>query len=61
LLGKKDYLAPIGGNPQRVLDIGCGTGIWCIDFADKFPSASVSGFECVQGASPLIVDAGHWN
>jgi ubiquinone/menaquinone biosynthesis C-methylase UbiE len=24
----KLHLAPIGGNPQRVLDIGNGTGKW---------------------------------
>lgn len=35
------FLAPIGPNPQRVLDLGTGTGIWAIDFADQFPSASV--------------------
>ncbi|KAF2651876.1 S-adenosyl-L-methionine-dependent methyltransferase [Lophiostoma macrostomum CBS 122681] len=36
-------LAPIGKNPQRVLDVGTGTGIWAIDFADKHPSAEVLG------------------
>ncbi|KUJ16053.1 methyltransferase [Mollisia scopiformis] len=35
--------APIGANPQRVLDIGTGTGIWAIDFADEYPSAHVIG------------------
>jgi ribosomal protein L11 methylase PrmA len=33
LLGNKLHLAPIQ-NPQRILDLGCGTGIWCMDMAD---------------------------
>ncbi|KAF2499279.1 S-adenosyl-L-methionine-dependent methyltransferase [Lophium mytilinum] len=37
------FLAPIGKHPQRVLDVGTGTGIWAIEFADRFPSASVIG------------------
>lgn len=37
------FCAPVGENAQRVLDIGTGTGIWAIDFADTFPSAEVVG------------------
>ncbi|RSL83730.1 hypothetical protein CEP52_016643 [Fusarium oligoseptatum] len=35
--------APIPDNPQRVLDLGTGTGIWAMDFADEYPSAEVIG------------------
>jgi len=42
LLGGKIHLAPVQ-NPQRILDVGTGTGIWAIDAADKFPSAKVIG------------------
>jgi len=34
LLGGELYLAPIPENPQRVLDLGTGTGIWAIEFAE---------------------------
>ncbi|PVH88934.1 S-adenosyl-L-methionine-dependent methyltransferase [Cadophora sp. DSE1049] len=37
------FLAPIVENPQHALDIGTGTGIWAIDFANKYPSAQVIG------------------
>ncbi|KAH7210443.1 S-adenosyl-L-methionine-dependent methyltransferase [Fusarium oxysporum] len=30
ILGNSLYEAPIGDSPQKVLDIGCGTGIWAI-------------------------------
>lgn len=29
----------------RILDLGCGTGIWAIDMADEFPRASVFGVD----------------
>jgi ubiquinone/menaquinone biosynthesis C-methylase UbiE len=34
LLEGKLCLAPISPNAQRVLDLGTGTGIWAIDFAE---------------------------
>ncbi|KAK2747892.1 hypothetical protein FQN55_004769 [Onygenales sp. PD_40] len=30
-------------NPQKILDIGTGTGIWAMDIADIYPSAQVIG------------------
>ncbi|KAF5499591.1 Secondary metabolism regulator LAE1 [Colletotrichum fructicola] len=30
-------------NPQQILDIGTGTGIWAIEIGDAFPSAEVTG------------------
>ncbi|KAF7590690.1 hypothetical protein BBP40_002525 [Aspergillus hancockii] len=43
LLDNKLALAPIADDIQRVLDIGTGTGIWAIDFADEYPAAEVTG------------------
>ncbi|KFY31489.1 hypothetical protein V493_01064 [Pseudogymnoascus sp. VKM F-4281 (FW-2241)] len=44
-MGGRLFLAPIGDNPQNVLDVGTGTGIWAMDFADQYPSARVTGFD----------------
>ncbi|CAJ0543568.1 Ff.00g038160.m01.CDS01 [Fusarium sp. VM40] len=43
LLGDKLYLAPISTDIQAAVDIGTGTGIWAMEFADMFPNASVVG------------------
>ncbi|KAI9882201.1 MAG: hypothetical protein M1823_006057 [Watsoniomyces obsoletus] len=38
------YLAPIKDiNPQSILDIGTGTGIWSIQMGDELPSATITG------------------
>ncbi|KAL2797379.1 methyltransferase [Aspergillus keveii] len=42
LLNGELHRAPIK-NPGRVLDIGTGTGIWAIDFADEHPESEVIG------------------
>ncbi|KEY79052.1 methyltransferase LaeA [Aspergillus fumigatus] len=42
LLKGELHAAPIK-NPRRVLDIGTGTGIWAIDFADEHPESEVIG------------------
>ncbi|KAH7018473.1 S-adenosyl-L-methionine-dependent methyltransferase [Microdochium trichocladiopsis] len=41
----KLYLADLGDNIGKVLDVGCGTGIWAIDFADQHPEAEVIGLD----------------
>ncbi|KAM5346298.1 hypothetical protein ACJ41O_009303 [Fusarium nematophilum] len=43
LIGDKLHLAPLPENIQTVVDIGTGTGIWAIEFADEFPNVSVTG------------------
>ncbi|KAH6719682.1 methyltransferas-like protein [Leptodontidium sp. MPI-SDFR-AT-0119] len=42
-LDHKLVLAPIDDNIERALDIGTGTGIWAIDFADEHPNTEVIG------------------
>ncbi|KAH9908964.1 S-adenosyl-L-methionine-dependent methyltransferase [Xylariomycetidae sp. FL2044] len=38
------YLAPLEKEKvHKVLDVGTGTGIWAIDFADEFPDAEITG------------------
>ncbi|KAL9050620.1 MAG: hypothetical protein Q9162_006516 [Coniocarpon cinnabarinum] len=43
LLDGKLFLAPLPPKPQRALDVGTGTGIWAIDFADQYPDCQVVG------------------
>ncbi|EYB23045.1 hypothetical protein FG05_30601 [Fusarium graminearum] len=43
-LGDKLHLAPlIKDDVKQVIDIGTGTGIWAIDFADQYPNAEIIG------------------
>ncbi|KAK5054452.1 hypothetical protein LTR84_001342 [Exophiala bonariae] len=42
-VNRKLLAAPVNPNSINVLDIGTGTGIWAIDFADEFPHSAVLG------------------
>lgn len=53
-LGGELYTAPLGPEPQRILDVGCGTGIWTIEMADRFPMATVVGTD-LSPIQPLWV------
>ncbi|EEH50193.2 uncharacterized protein PADG_06272 [Paracoccidioides brasiliensis Pb18] len=39
------HLAPIGESPQNILDIGAGTGLWCCQMGDDYPSAQILGID----------------
>ncbi|KAK8851018.1 Secondary metabolism regulator LAE1 [Apiospora arundinis] len=39
------FYAPIDENPQKIVDLGTGTGIWAIEVGDVFPSAEVTGLD----------------
>ncbi|KAK3348384.1 S-adenosyl-L-methionine-dependent methyltransferase [Neurospora tetraspora] len=43
LLDEKLYTAPLSKNIENALDVGTGTGLWAIDFADEFPNCRVIG------------------
>ncbi|GME52733.1 Methyltransferase type 12 [Neofusicoccum parvum] len=46
LIGDKLYLAPLPNNfSGKILDAGCGTGVWAINMGDKFPDAEIRGVD----------------
>jgi len=44
LLGGNVF-APISPTPTNILDVGTGSGAWCVEVAKQFPMASVSGLD----------------
>ncbi|KAN0092228.1 S-adenosyl-L-methionine-dependent methyltransferase [Hyaloscypha variabilis] len=38
------HYAPLG-NSQQILDLGTGTGIWCMDMGDEYPDSTVLGID----------------
>ncbi|GAM87457.1 hypothetical protein ANO11243_054820 [Dothideomycetidae sp. 11243] len=48
-------LHPRQGDLLKILDVGCGTGFWAIDMADKFDStAEVIGIDLVNAQPQLV-------
>ncbi|KAI0881385.1 S-adenosyl-L-methionine-dependent methyltransferase [Annulohypoxylon maeteangense] len=50
----KNFFAPIGDHPQKIIDLGTGTGTWAIEVADMFPAAEVVGCD-LSPIQPLWV------
>ncbi|KAI9657724.1 MAG: hypothetical protein M1821_002900 [Bathelium mastoideum] len=43
--GDRLHFAPLGPDPQHVIDLGTGTGIWAVEMGDTYPSAQVLGID----------------
>lgn len=41
-MNKRNYYAPVV-NPTKILDIGTGSGLWCVDVAKEHPRCEVTG------------------
>lgn len=48
-------LAPVEGETKRILDLGCGSGVWTIAMAKKFPHAQVIGVDLAP--TPVDMDS----
>lgn len=42
----------IDGEPERILDVGCGSGVWSLAIAQRHPAARVTGLDL-----PAVLDA----
>ncbi|KAK5174002.1 uncharacterized protein LTR77_001081 [Saxophila tyrrhenica] len=47
------YFAPLH-SPRRALDVGTGTGIWAMEFADEFPDCDVIGIDLSPGQPQMV-------
>ncbi|GME44409.1 putative tam domain methyltransferase protein [Neofusicoccum parvum] len=54
LLGGRLVFSPVGDKPSRILDVGCGTGIWANDVGDLYPSAEVIGTDISPIQPPWV-------
>jgi len=48
LWNEEAFLLPVDevfNRNAKVLDIGCGSGIWCLDMAQKYPNCHFTGFD----------------
>jgi ubiquinone/menaquinone biosynthesis C-methylase UbiE len=66
VFGKRHYLTEFksGELPKRVLDIGCGTGIWIHDVAKQWAEMGHTdvefvGIDLVPTQSPMVLQCWH--
>ncbi|KAI9738576.1 MAG: hypothetical protein M1834_008080 [Cirrosporium novae-zelandiae] len=50
----RQWLAPIPDDVKEVLDVGCGTGTWAMDFAREHPQANVLGIDLCPTEPPSV-------
>ncbi|UKZ53678.1 hypothetical protein TrVGV298_007475 [Trichoderma virens] len=54
LVGGKLFNSPITSNPQRILDLCTGTGLWPMEVSKMYPSAEIIGLD-LSPIQPLMV------
>lgn len=54
MMGDKLTIAPIAKDVKNVLDVGTGTGIWAMDFADEHPDTEVVGIDITPTQSSWV-------
>ncbi|KAF3933825.1 hypothetical protein ABW19_dt0200116 [Dactylella cylindrospora] len=54
LFDGKLHFAPIPSNPQKILDLGTGSGKWAMDIADEYPMAHVIATD-IAPIQPTVV------
>jgi methylase of polypeptide subunit release factors len=52
-LDNRLHLAPIGQNPQRILDLGTGTGIWAIEMGEFLHASHINTSRLLPAALSL--------
>lgn len=48
------YISPLSAHTQSVLDLGTGTGIWAIEYAQEHPHAQVTGVDLSPIQPPFV-------
>jgi trans-aconitate methyltransferase len=52
LCGGKLHFTPIRLHSRNIIDLGTGTGIWCKDMGDEYPSAQSLGVDLTVRVPP---------
>ena len=43
--GGRNVLVPLGEKPTHILDVGTGSGAWCVEVAGEYPQTTVRGID----------------
>ncbi|KAH8822961.1 hypothetical protein DL96DRAFT_1469812 [Flagelloscypha sp. PMI_526] len=53
-LGNRLTLTPMLHEPERVLDLGCGSGLWVLEAAQEWPNALLWGYDYRKTQPPYL-------